>query len=193
MRFYFVRWQRNLPIERNNSDNSYVSTVLDESLSYSSNLFCNTQHQRQTETVHSNNTIINLLQIRKSLHEVATTILATFFLKLQGTPYHSPNLHSIQCSSAGMRWLWWGRDRQTNRRLWPTYTSPWLFNGFRVLAALINGTPVVGVSQTLRRWTESATYIRQGGHHAGHWPTFQLLNFCTSAVRWSANISQDCP
>jgi len=29
-----------------------------------------------------------------------------------------------------------------------------------------------GVSQTLRRWTEGATYIRQGGHHVGHWPTF---------------------
>ena len=31
---------------------------------------------------------------------------------------------------------------------------------------------VVGVNQTLRRWTEGATYIRQGGHHVGHWPTF---------------------
>jgi len=30
----------------------------------------------------------------------------------------------------------------------------------------------VGVSQTLRRWTEGATYIRQGDHHLGHWPTF---------------------
>jgi len=29
-----------------------------------------------------------------------------------------------------------------------------------------------GVSQTLRRWAESATYIRQGGHHVGHWPAF---------------------
>ena len=31
---------------------------------------------------------------------------------------------------------------------------------------------VVGVSETLRRWTEGATYIRQGGHHVGHRPTF---------------------
>jgi len=30
----------------------------------------------------------------------------------------------------------------------------------------------VGVSQTLRRLTEGATYIRQGGHHVGYWPTF---------------------
>jgi len=31
---------------------------------------------------------------------------------------------------------------------------------------------VVGVSQTLRRWTEGATYVRQRDHHVGHWPTF---------------------
>jgi len=43
--------------------------------------------------------------------------------------------------------------------------TPAYFNGFRVLAALLHGTPVVGVSPTLRRWTEGATYIRQGGHH----------------------------
>jgi len=45
-------------------------------------------------------------------------------------------------------------------------------NGFRVLAALLHGSLVVGVSQTLRRWTEGAAYIRQGGYHVGHWPTF---------------------
>jgi len=31
---------------------------------------------------------------------------------------------------------------------------------------------VVGVSQTLRRWTEGATYVWHGDHHVGHWPTF---------------------
>jgi len=54
----------------------------------------------------------------------------------------------------------------------PVWGTPANFNGFRVLAALLYGTLVVGVSQTLRRLTESATYIRQGGHHVGHWPTF---------------------
>jgi len=39
-----------------------------------------------------------------------------------------------------------------------------------------HGTLVVGVSQTLRRWTQGATYIRQGGHHVGHWPTFLVLS-----------------
>jgi len=49
--------------------------------------------------------------------------------------------------------------------------TPANFNGFRVLAALLHGSQVVSVSQTLRRWTEGATYVWQGGHHVGHWPT----------------------
>jgi len=73
--------------------------------------------------------------------------------------------------------------------LWGT---PADFNGFRVLAALLHNTLVVGVSQTLQHWTEGATYIRQGGHHVEHWPTFlvvyvlimlltinRLFGFCT--------------
>jgi len=55
---------------------------------------------------------------------------------------------------------------------WRVLDTPANFNGFRVLAALLHGTVVVGASQTLRRWTEGATCIRQGGHHVGHWPTF---------------------
>jgi len=52
---------------------------------------------------------------------------------------------------------------------------------------------VVGVSQTLRRWTEAATYIRQGGHHVGHWPTFLVvygqsawvkLSVCKYIIQW---------
>jgi len=55
---------------------------------------------------------------------------------------------------------------------WRVWDTPANFNGYRVLAALLHGTLVVGVSQTLRRRTERATYIRQGIHHVGHWPTF---------------------
>jgi len=66
--------------------------------------------------------------------------------------------------------------------VWGTPTN---FNGFRIFAALLHGTLVVGISQTLWRWTEGATYIQQGIHHVGHWPTFQLLHdvtwFSTSA------------
>ena len=59
--------------------------------------------------------------------------------------------------------------------VWLVWDTPANFSRFRVLAALLHGTVVVGVSQTFRRWTEGATYIRQGGHHFGHWPTFLFL------------------
>ena len=38
--------------------------------------------------------------------------------------------------------------------------TPANFNGFLVLAALLHDTLVAGVSQTLRRLTEGATYIQ---------------------------------
>jgi len=44
---------------------------------------------------------------------------------------------------------------------WRVWGTPANFNRFRVLAALLHGTLVVGVSQTLRRWTDDATYIRR--------------------------------
>jgi len=34
---------------------------------------------------------------------------------------------------------------------WPVWGTPSYFNGYRVLAALLHGSQVVGVSQTLRR------------------------------------------
>jgi len=33
----------------------------------------------------------------------------------------------------------------------PVWGTPAIFNGFRVLAALLHGSQVVGISQTLRR------------------------------------------
>jgi len=48
------------------------------------------------------------------------------------------------------------------------WDTPANFNAFGVLAALLHGILVMGVSQTLRRRTEGATYFRQGGHHVGH-------------------------
>jgi len=59
--------------------------------------------------------------------------------------------------------------------------TPANFNGFHVLAALLHGTLVVGISQTLRRWTEGATYIQQGSHHVGHWPTFLVSFYIATA------------
>jgi len=68
--------------------------------------------------------------------------------------------------------------------LWPTsgwdllasLGHPCKFQRFHILTALLRGTLVVGISQTLRHWTESATYIQQGGHHVGHWPTFLVYH-----------------
>jgi len=57
----------------------------------------------------------------------------------------------------------------------PVWGTPANFDSFRVLAALLHGSEVVSVSQTLRRWTEGATYVWQGGHLVGHWPTFLVL------------------
>ena len=45
----------------------------------------------------------------------------------------------------------------------------------------------------LRRWTEGATYIRQGDHHVGHWPTYLVCSFtilygslsCLSVSFWT--------
>jgi len=65
---------------------------------------------------------------------------------------------------------------------WWVWGTPANFNGFCILAALLHGTLVVGVSQTLRRWTEGATYIWQGGHHVGHWPTFLVFVYVLFCV-----------
>jgi len=72
---------------------------------------------------------------------------------------------------------------------WRVWGTPTNFNGFCVLASLLHGIPVLGVSQTLRRWTESATYIRLGGHHVGHWPTFYFsISYGWDATR--QNVSK---
>ena len=52
----------------------------------------------------------------------------------------------------------------------PVWGTPANFNGFRDLAALLYGSQVVSVSQTLRHWTEGATCVRQGDHHVGIGP-----------------------
>ena len=68
--------------------------------------------------------------------------------------------------------------------LWPTSGWDWLTSlgypcKFQLVSRLGSVTAwhlVVGVSQTLRHWIEGATYIRQGNHQVGHWPTF-LVNY----------------
>jgi len=84
-------------------------------------------------------------------------------VKQQCLPHMWHNMVNFDPLAAEIHWRVWG--------------TPAHFSGFCVLAALLHGTLVVAISQTLRRWTEGATYIRQGGHHIGHWPTFILVIF----------------
>ena len=60
----------------------------------------------------------------------------------------------------------------TTEICWRVLGTPANLNRFRELAALLHDILVVVVSQSLRRPTEGTTYIRQGGHRVGHWPTF---------------------
>jgi len=69
------------------------------------------------------------------------------------------------------------------------WDTPANFNGFRILAALLHGTPVLGISQTLRHWTEGTTYIWQGGHHVGHWPTFLVSSECSNFLQPLLSLS----
>jgi len=45
----------------------------------------------------------------------------------------------------------------------PVWGTPANVNGFRVLAALLHGSPVVGVSQTLRRSLNGGRHLYSAG------------------------------
>jgi len=66
--------------------------------------------------------------------------------------------------------------------------TPASFNGFRVLAALLHGTLVLGVSQTLRRWTEGATYIRKEAITLGIGPHSSL--HCVTCLTYTVNTER---
>jgi len=68
--------------------------------------------------------------------------------------------------------------------------TPATFNGFHVLAALLHGSQVMSVSQTLRGWTEGPTYVRQRDHHVGHWPTFLVFfsHLISATADWMSTI-----
>jgi len=57
----------------------------------------------------------------------------------------------------------YGKLRPTGSWDWSgSWSTPANFNGFHILAALLHGSQVVSVSQTLRHWTEGATYCSAG-------------------------------
>jgi len=53
--------------------------------------------------------------------------------------------------------------------------TPANFNGFRVLVALLHGTPVVGVSQTLWHWTGGTTCL---AGRPSHWSLAHISSCC---------------
>jgi len=71
----------------------------------------------------------------------------------------------------------YGERRPTSG--WDRLTSlgyPCKFQRLSRLGSVTARHLVVGVSQTLRRWTEGATCVRQGDRQVGHWPTFLVCN-----------------
>jgi len=82
-----------------------------------------------------------------------------------------------------MSWEY-GELRPTNG--WDRLTSlghPCKFQLVSRLGSVTARHLVVGVSHTLRRWAEGVTYIRQGDHHVGHWPTFLVYELTFIAFR----------
>jgi len=51
-------------------------------------------------------------------------------------------------------------------------STPANFNLFHILAALLHGTLVVGVSGETVALNRGRHLYLAGGHHVGHWPTF---------------------
>jgi len=71
---------------------------------------------------------------------------------------------------------------------WRVWGTPANFNGFPVLAALLHGILVVGVSQTLRRWKEGATYIRGAAITLGIGPRFQFKSILSDDQLFMKNF-----
>ena len=83
----------------------------------------NTVQIPDTEQVQA---LANILRLALCCHSNETPELTANLpnsAQLEGTPYHSPNLHPGPCSSVGMRR---GTDTQTHSRLWSVYISPQL-------------------------------------------------------------------
>ena len=77
-------------------------------------------------------------------------------VKQQYLLHMSPQYGELRLTSG---WDWFG-----------CLGHPCKFQWVRVLAALLHSTLVVGVSQTLRRWTEGATCMQGRSHRGGRVP-----------------------
>jgi len=97
--------------------------------------------------------------ISSQLRHIST--IGKKLVKQRYLPICSHNMLNFGPLAAEICWHVWGTSAN--------------FNRVRLLAPSLLGTRVVGISQSLRRWTEGAAYIRKGGHHVGHWPTFWCI------------------
>jgi len=61
---------------------------------------------------------------------------------------------------------------------WRVWGTPANFNGFRVLATLLHGSLVVGISQICDVEQRAPPIFGRaaGCHHVGHWPTFLVFS-----------------
>ena len=70
------------------------------------------------------------------------------------------NWNNLLISNVSPTWshkvtIWLTSAHERLRTCWRVWGNPANFNGFHVLAALLHGTVLVGVSQILRRWAEA--------------------------------------
>ena len=64
--------------------------------------------------------------------------------------------------------------------------QPCKFQRVLRLGSVTAGHSSSGRQPNVQRWTEGATYIRQSGHHVGHWPTFLVKTEIQSSLHhWS--------
>jgi len=94
-------------------------------------------------------------------------------IKQQYLPHMSPRYGELRPTSGWDRFISLGH--------------PSNFNGFRLLAALLHSTVVVGVSQTVQRWTEGATIF---GRRPSRWALAHILVYIGIPPYWSEYLDR---
>jgi len=74
---------------------------------------------------------------------------------------------------------------------WQVLATPANFNGFRILAALLHGTLVVGVSQTLQHWTEGPPIFSRAAITLGIGPhsSLNIVFLQNSLLLWGCDMT----
>jgi len=75
---------------------------------------------------------------------------------------------------------------------WRVWGIPANFNGFCILAALLLGIPVLGISQTLRHWTEGAHSSSSYLYQSLTFQNVDLLRFQAGGRRRRPNLGLVC-